>query len=175
MTVALNVEALNLELVLVTKSESGPRILVPLAVLIGLGGAYIITTGALNPIYGICALAFAILIPILVWANVSYQKRLVINEDGIVDSRLGVGLIPWSDILEAHLESKYNNAYICLKVRSPEKFLDRLPQEKRSRVLNSHKLGFTHFNVSISGVDVNPIDLLQLVRDYSEKNRPRNI
>lgn len=131
-------------------------------------------SGKYDPVYGVAALVVAISIPLILWANVSYQKRLVINEDGITDSRLGVGLIPWNEIVDAHLESQYNNDYICLKLRSPDKFLSRLPPEKRIRVTNSHKLGFTGFNVSISGVDVDPIDLLQLVRDYSEKNRPRN-
>jgi hypothetical protein len=131
------------------------------------GGIYFLIENPNDPVIGGAMIAISFVIPLLFWATGQYETRLLINDFGIQDERLGVGLIPWGDIIEARIERKYNNNFLCLKVRSPEKLLARLAPGKRARYEANHDLGFTHFNVSITGINVDDLDLLEMVRQKS--------
>lgn len=47
------------------------------------------------------------------------RPRLTINEQGIDDRTLGVGLIPWSEITNAYVKSIKGNDFVCLILRDP--------------------------------------------------------
>ena len=100
----------------------------------------------------------------MAWTQ-SSAAVLVMNEEGISDRRLGVGLILWSDIVDVQIESRYNNSqFICLRVKDPEKYVSRLSGPKLANMRHSHKLGFTMFNVDVSSFDINPLELMEHIR-----------
>lgn len=158
-----------MELVLEVKSESASTIGWVAAIVSAAGGAYILITKQANPVIGWGLVGLAALIPLPFLAGAHVQRRLVINDFGIEDSRFAMGPIPWNEIESAALENKYNNAFLCLKLKEPEKFLNRMPLEKKKLFMKHQELGFNSFNVGISGVDVDPLDLLQLVRNKTKR------
>ena len=104
--------------------------------------------------------------------NGSSETVLTMNEEGISDRRLGVGLILWSDIEEAQVESRYNNSqFICLRVTNPEKYVSRLSGAKLANMRHSQKLGFTMLNIDVSSFDIDPLELLKHIRHTSANRR----
>ena len=60
---------------------------------------------------------FGLVIPGFVLATSESSESVVFNDTGILDRSLGVGIISWEDIVAVHTEAKYNNNYICLKLK----------------------------------------------------------
>jgi hypothetical protein len=50
------------------------------------------------------------------------RPRIVIDDLGIKDRKLGVGLIPWSEITGAYIRSIGGSQFICLSLRQPGMF-----------------------------------------------------
>jgi hypothetical protein len=69
--------------------------------------------------------------------------RLIINEKGVVETSLGVGFIPWSDIIDAYAMSIQNNAFICLMLHNPGEWVEKLSPIKGAAVAANHALSFT--------------------------------
>lgn len=90
-----------------------------------------------------------------VLAAYSYYDReilFVIDEDGIYDTRLGVGKILWRDVVDVQIEMAYRTRFLCLTVRDPQKF--RRPHHGRQKL---------NFNIDLSGVNVNLLSLKAFV------------
>lgn len=91
------------------------------------------------------------------------RPRLIIDTHGVLDRTLGVGRIAWSDIKAAHVRSIYGNDFICLELKNPEKYLKQLSIAKRALVAANRGLGFTDFNLNLSGVDAKTDEVFELV------------
>lgn len=85
----------------------------------------------------------------------SYYDReilFIIDEDGIFDTRLGVGKIMWRDVVDVQIEMAYRTRFLCLTVRDPQKF--RRPHHGRQKL---------NFNIDLTGVNVNLLSLKAFV------------
>ncbi len=92
------------------------------------------------------------------------EQELVIDESGILDPSLGVGLIVWEDVVDAHIDTNYNQQYLSVHVKNPEKYLSRLPEGARAKYTQHRNLGFTSFSVPISTEGLDPMGLLHEVK-----------
>lgn len=108
----------------------------------------------------------------LIVSVVHEQLLLQIDARGIYDRGLGVGKIFWRDIENVILTSMNERHYLCLSIRKPERYLRRLYGTKRSTALFRQGLGLNRFNVDISDVDIDPIDLKRLVDLKIKKKGP---
>ena len=106
----------------------------------------------------------------LAWTQ-SSGAVLVLNESGISDRRLGVGLILWEDITDAQIEGRYETHFLCLKVKDPDKYISRLSGAKLANMKYSQKLGFTMLNIDVNSFDIDPLELLEYVRRTSALNQ----
>ncbi|MET4108183.1 STM3941 family protein [Hymenobacter sp. UYP22] len=95
------------------------------------------------------------------------RPRLQITEEGILDRTLGVGLIPWADIDDAYVRSINQENFICLVLHNEDEYLQRLPPLKRKLASANAALGFTMLSVNLSGVDLNPEQLLEYILKQS--------
>jgi hypothetical protein len=98
------------------------------------------------------------------------DQELVIDESGILDPSLGVGLIEWEDVVDAHIDTNYNQQYLSVHVRNAEKYLSRLGEPRRSKYVMHRNLGFTSFSVPISAEGLDPMTLLHEVKVRIKKN-----
>ncbi|MDU0372445.1 STM3941 family protein [Hymenobacter endophyticus] len=95
------------------------------------------------------------------------RPRLQITDEGILDRTLGVGLIPWADIADAYVRSINQENFICLALHNEDEYVQRLSPLKRKLAGANSALGFTMLSVNLSGVDLNPEQLLEYILKQS--------
>jgi hypothetical protein len=78
--------------------------------------------------------------------------QVVINDEGIEDRRLKIGIIPWEDIQSLSIGSLNSVEFLCVKVFEPEKYLVRWPRWKRSLAGMNAAFGFPALTISFSGL-----------------------
>ncbi|ALN59737.1 hypothetical protein GLE_4396 [Lysobacter enzymogenes] len=129
----------------------------------GLGGFLI--GGASIAFFGAGAVLFA-------FQLLDRQPRLILDDDGLNDRTLGVGIIPWRDIADARLLSVRGHAFVCLQLRNPEHWADKLsPRQRRLAALNQ-RMGYAMLNVNLAGAAVDPQAVLQRILKSSAMYEP---
>ena len=114
-----------------------------------------------------CIVFFGAGVPIAVWQIFDSRPRLIIDENGINDRTMGVGLIPWSEIEDAYVMSIERNDFICLVVRDPSLWIHKLSPLQKAMASTNLKLGFTELNVNLSGIDVSSRQIHELILKMS--------
>jgi hypothetical protein len=103
-----------------------------------------------------------IAIPVM-WFRTGPQ--IVINDEGIEDRRLKIGMIPWEDIRSLSLGSVNSTTFLCIEVIDPEKYLSRLPRWKRSLAKANTALGFPALTIGFSGLSPGVKEVWQYLED----------
>jgi hypothetical protein len=106
--------------------------------------------------FGACAIIFLLQI-------IDSRPRLIIDENGIFDRTLSIGLISWSDIADAYVGSIKGQHFICLKLKDENKYLAKL--SNIAKVISSANiaLGFERININLSGLNVKPEQVCELI------------
>jgi hypothetical protein len=102
-------------------------------------------------------------IPLFIRQIADSRPRLTIDDHGIDDRTLGVGVIPWSEMTGAYVKSIRGNDFICLTVRDPRMWLHKLSPVKQAMVKANAALGFTELNINLSGVDADTMQIHELI------------
>jgi hypothetical protein len=109
--------------------------------------------------FGACAIAF-------VRQIVDTKPRVIITDVGLLDRTLGVGIIPWDAIDDAHLSSIYGNAFIGLVMRDPGPWLSLVSTTKQKLASANEALGFQPININLSGTACDPVVVLATIRAH---------
>lgn len=126
-------------------------------------GILIITTGK-EPLIGwVSVLFFGAGSSVFIWQLVDARPRLVINDQGVMDRTLGVGVIPWKEIKDAYQQSINGYDFICLELHNPEPYLQKLSAVRRAMASANRGIGFTDFSLNLSLAAVNPDEVFELV------------
>lgn len=120
-----------------------------------------------------CIIFFGASIPLFAREVFNTQPRLVLNDEGVFDRTLGVGIIPWTEITGATLRSVNRNYFICLEVRNPKRWTARMPPLKRAMVSANKALGFAALNLNLSAIAADPMEVYTLVLDKAVASRAR--
>jgi hypothetical protein len=110
---------------------------------------------------------FSAAIPIYIWQIIDRRPRLTINERGINDRTMGVGLIPWSEITDSYVKSIKGNHFICLVARNPEMWTSKFSAAKKAMIKANKALGFTELNVNLSGTSAQSQEIHELILKLS--------
>lgn len=102
---------------------------------------------------------------------VDLRPRLRIDDRGIDDRTLGVGLIPWSEIKDAYVKSILGNDFVCLRVRDPNKWLGRLSPWRKALIRANLALGFTELNINLSGTNARAQQIHELILNRSRDSQ----
>jgi hypothetical protein len=102
-------------------------------------------------------------IPLFLWQLLDARPRLIIDEKGVFDRTLGVGVIPWPEITGAYLRSIKSADFICLELRNPAPWLERLSPIKRAMASANEALGFSALNLNLSGLAVDARQVHELI------------
>lgn len=121
-----------------------------------------------KPFGWLAILFFGCGIAVSVWQIADSRPRLIIDEDGVLDRTLGIGRIAWSDIEAAYVRSISGNDFICLELKNPEEYAQKLSKVKRAMAAANRDLGFTDFNLNLSGVDASTDEVFELVMKYCQ-------
>jgi hypothetical protein len=102
-----------------------------------------------------------------VWQFLDTRPRLQITDEGILDRTLAIGLIPWTDITGAYVHAVKQEYFICLHLRNEENYITRLSLLGRKLIAANRALGFTALSINLSGVEIDPEQLLEYILKQS--------
>jgi hypothetical protein len=93
------------------------------------------------------------------------KPRLAISENGICVTHWDVGTIPWHELSDAFIKTNGDAEYICVTLRNPESFRERI--SKLARVVNTStlKTGYSDFTLKPADMGLDANMILELVRD----------
>lgn len=91
--------------------------------------------------------------------------QVIINETGIEDFRLGVGMIRWDDIGSFSIDSVYSSRLLCIEVKNPQAYLSRMPIWKRALTKVNRSMGYSRFTISFSGLTPGLDDVWAFLKD----------
>jgi hypothetical protein len=97
------------------------------------------------------------------WQILDARPRVVIDACGVFDRTLGVGVIPWADIVDARLLFVHSIPFVCLELRDPDQWRLRLGWIKRALTRGNEALGGAMLNVNLSGVQADPHAVLAAI------------
>lgn len=110
-----------------------------------------------------CIVFFGFGLLIFLWQIFDTRPRIVIDQIGIFDRTLGIGIIEWQDIEHAYLNSIFGNKFISLVLHDNEKYLQRISKPKAKLAQYNKTLGFETINLNLSGVNIKPNEVFDLI------------
>lgn len=135
-------------------------------------GALLVRAG--HPIVGgSSVLFFGAGIPTLLRLLLDARPRLVIDEQGVLDRALGVGVIPWSEITGASVASVSGQRFVCLEVREPGFYTAQLGFLRRAVLGLNRALGFPELSLSLSALPVDADDVVAEIERQRAARRGR--
>lgn len=132
------------------------------------GGIFLVVLGESRMIGWMSIIFFGSMIPLFIWQIFDSRPRLIIDQDGVYDKTLKVGLIPWTDIETAYIKSIQGNSFVCLSLKNTDAYLDKLSPLMRAATKANEKLGFTPLSLNLSGLKVDPVQVLDVVLKNSQ-------
>ena len=95
----------------------------------------------------------------------SKDPIIILDEKGIFDSRLKVGVIEWDDIRRIKSYSLSGAQYISLELHNTKKYSSRRPLWLGTISQVQRVLGMTSIAISTNGLDVNHATLVQWLHE----------
>lgn len=130
-----------------------------------LGGIFLVSLpGAHNQLAGWPAIIFfSGCAVIFIQQIVDARPRLVIDNSGIYDRTLRIGVIPWEDITGAYVKHVQNQPFICLNLVDADRYIAKMHPLARALVKANTAMGFEPVNLNLSGVQTDPEAVCALI------------
>jgi|GEM_PF-4191706 len=100
-----------------------------------------------------CLAFFGGLAGFCLWQMFRRKPRMVLNDEGLNDYNLRMGVIPWSEILQAYEAPILWYKNVELKLRNPEQYRQRQPGLLRALGSYNAALGVSPFTLYMSNTD----------------------
>lgn len=114
--------------------------------------------------FGACAIVFGIQL-------LDGRPRIIVDDHGVFDRSLGIGVIPWAEILGADVREVADNRFISLDLRDANIFLARLSPVRRRLTEANTGLGFPPINLNVAAVAIDPYVLAELIVKEAARRR----
>ena len=98
----------------------------------------------------------------------STDACVVLDDKGVLDKRLQVGVISWDDIRRITFCDYYGMYYVCLELHNPEAYLARQPQWLRLSLKARRLVGISPISISTAGLQMNYKELAGLIHEGCE-------
>jgi hypothetical protein len=102
------------------------------------------------------------------------RPRIVLDQRGILDRKIGVGRIAWSDIIDAYIVTMSarigRQEFICLEVQNEEEYLRKAWPIKRLIAAGNRRLRFTPMVVNVSATNADAHDVLALIWEFKRRS-----
>jgi hypothetical protein len=158
-----------MEKLIIKNSRWKPSLLLCAALGLVCVGAFLIYQG--KAFGWVPLLFFGSGVPIFIWQIADARPRLIIDERGVIDRTLGVGRIEWADVEGAYVISISGNDFICLELKNPEKYRQKLSQVRRWMTTANRNLGFTDFSINLSNVAAGTEEVFELILKLTALSR----
>jgi hypothetical protein len=91
-------------------------------------------------------------------------ERVVIDDAGIRDSMLPVGIIGWDEIRGARVQSISGIPVIELQVRDPERYIRRLPAGRQFIARKAVEANLPGLYLTLVGTEADPAEIVGVIR-----------
>ncbi len=122
------------------------------------------------PLWG-SIIFFAACSIVFIWQIIDSRPRLVIDDNGIFDRTLRIGIISWADIEDAYLASINRQSFICLKLKDENKYLSKMTAIGKAIKSANIALGFQPININLSSLAVEPEQICELIIKKAAESR----
>ncbi len=106
------------------------------------------------------------------------RPRVVIDDAGVFDRTLGVGVIAWDQIDDARMASAGEHVFVCLVLKDATRYTRTQSPLRRWMTHGNRALGFTALSINLIGTSAEPADVMQLIisrrRAAAAARPPRN-
>ena len=126
-------------------------------------GVWMIATEGSSLLAWECTVFFGCTALVFVRQLSDRRPRITIDEKGILDRTLRMGVIEWNDIDGAYLKRMPGATFICLQLRDAKKYTSRLSPRVQRVVALNEKLGATPVSLNLTGVEAKPQEVLDLI------------
>ena len=99
---------------------------------------------------------------------------IVINEEGINDKRLRMGVIRWSDIERVRMKGIGGACFISLELFNKNQYLSRQPAHMRMSSNVWRIYDVSPINIKVAYMDVAPGELFEMILSEVELSRSRS-
>lgn len=99
---------------------------------------------------------------------------IIINEQGINDKRMGLGIVRWSDIESARMHGVAGAYFISLQVANSKQYLARQPIYIRIANPLWRIFDVSPIHIKVAYMDVAPEELFEMILDEVELSRSRS-
>lgn len=111
----------------------------------------------------LCTVFFGLCVAVFIFQLFDAKPRIIIDDAGILDRTLGVGLIPWTEITNTYLGSISGNDFICLELKDEALWVNKLSAIKRGLTKGNKALGYGSLNINLSGVKADAQVILEIM------------
>ena len=108
----------------------------------------------------VCVAVIAIGTPVRLALGAGRTPCIVLDSEGIVDTRMKVGLIHWRDIRQPFIHTHNGAEFVCLELHNPKAYKERMPAwAKFNRALEATH-GMPPFAINMNFLDMDAKTLL---------------
>ena len=100
--------------------------------------------------------------------------RLTLDDQGVHDRTLGVGIIAWSDIVAAEPYGVAKQGFVGLRLRDPDKYLARASRSKKLLARVNAGAGFP-LSINLAGLDADPGEVAEMIVSKSAGPASRSV
>ncbi len=100
---------------------------------------------------------------------------ITLDEEGLLDKRLKVGVIEWTDIRRISSHSIYSAEYISLHLHDTGKYESRRPLWLKLISQVQRVFGMSSFAISTNGLDVDRQTLVDMIHEGCEEASEQNV
>ena len=105
----------------------------------------------------------------------SSDPCVILDDVGVWDKRLQVGVISWDDIRQITIHDVHGGEYVSLELHDQEKYQARQPQWLRLASKSQRLLGMSPISISTSGLDMDMKTLANLIHEGCEMASRRRV
>jgi hypothetical protein len=99
------------------------------------------------------------------------RPQIVISDDGFLDRRLHIGVVPWIHISGASVIEAPRQKFVTLQLRDPEKFMDSFSDLSRRLGRFQSSVGLGDLPVGCVGLDRTPEQIAKAIVAHAEATR----
>jgi hypothetical protein len=92
---------------------------------------------------------------------------VVIDETGVLDTRMGIGHISWQDIVGISVEWVWFVRFVAISLRDEDKYLARAPKWRRLGLQSNRPLGYSPFRINLVGLSPGCNAVYRYMQDHA--------
>lgn len=119
--------------------------------------------GYLPTVLWICGGVFVVVLLNSVVRGESTDPCVILDDNGVFDKRLKLGVISWEDIRRITFYDLHGSYYICLELHNPQTYLARQPQWLRLAAKTQRLIGMGPIAISTAGLQMDYKKLAGLI------------